>query len=412
MSPSPPLPRKAPVGLKNLGKNLLLILLSLTAALALMEMTLRFYNPLGFRIKGDKIVLPVNKNEIRPHPQAKKLDPLVTVHRNSLGFRGAEPPPDLSRQLSLITVGGSTTECRELADDRTWTFLLGDKLARDFQPLWINNAGLSGHSTFGHTVLMQDYIIRIKPRVVVFLIGMNEMGREDAIGVDRNLEKGLTLKSFRSLERFLAALADRSEAAAALLNLKRYFFPKVERAITYNEVDLKALPTLEMSAEARASMQKLHEDRYLGPYQARLANLVRLAQEHHLTPVLMTQPALFGRATDELTGVDLGKIKATTTMNGEVAWEILELYNDVTRQVGQAAGVLVIDAARELPKSSRYYYDLAHYTNAGAGKLAEITYAGLKPFLAQNYPEYRAGGFPRTPSGAGPEAGLKPGSTN
>ncbi len=389
MNPAMPQPGKVISGWKNLARNLLLLLLSLIAALAVVELTLRFYNPLGFRLKGDKIILPVNKNEIRPHPQARKLDPLVTVHRNALGFRGEEPPPDLDRKLSLITVGGSTTECRELADDRTWTFVLGEKLAKDFQPLWVNNAGLSGHSTFGHLVLMQDYILKIKPKVVVFLIGMNDIGREDAIGVDRNLEKGLSLKSFRSLERFLAAASDHSETAAALLNLKRYFFPKVETAVTYNEVDLTALPTLEMSGDTRAAIHKLHETRYLRPYKARLAQLIKMAREHGIQPVFMTQPALFGPVQDDLTGVDLGRLKATATMNGAAAWEILELYNDATRQVGREAGVPVIDAARELPKNSRYYYDLAHYTDAGAEKLAAIAYGGLEPFLAQTFSEYR-----------------------
>ncbi len=48
--------------------------------------------------------------------------------------------------------------------------------------------------------------------------------------------------------------------------------------------------------------------------------------------------------------------------------------------------VLVIDLAREMPKGSRYYYDLIHYTNAGAEKVADLVAAHLTPFLAQKFP--------------------------
>jgi hypothetical protein len=66
----------------------------------------------------------------------------------------------------------------------------------------------------------------------------------------------------------------------------------------------------------------------------------------------------------------------------------MELYNDVTRQVGKDQGVLVIDLARKLPKSSLYYYDFEHYSNEGAERAAEIIGSHLSPYWAQKYPAY------------------------
>ena len=74
-----------------------------------------------------------------------------------------------------------------------------------------------------------------------------------------------------------------------------------------------------------------------------------------------------------------------------LGWEVLELYNDVVRQRGREAGVLVIDLAREMPKNSAYYYDLMHYTNAGAALVADIVAAHLTPFLAKKFPAYYQG---------------------
>ena len=51
----------------------------------------------------------------------------------------------------------------------------------------------------------------------------------------------------------------------------------------------------------------------------------------------------------------------------------------------------MIDLAREMPKNSAYYYDLMHYTNAGAALVADIVAAQLTPFLARKFPAYYQG---------------------
>jgi lysophospholipase L1-like esterase len=377
--------------LSNIGKNLLVLLISFTLVLGLCELALRIYNPLGFRIKGDKIILPINKKEIIHHEHGLgKLDKVIINQRNSLGFRGPEPPADFSRDLTIVTVGGSTTECFDLAEDKTWPHVLGVDLQRDFKPLWLNNAGLSGNSTFGHYILMQDYLVKLKPKVVIFLVGINDQG----IRGERDFDQRIHGFNARSLERFLASAAVHSELASAALNLYRFYFPKSVMMNNQNkpqEIDFKKLPHLDVSAEARAALIKEHRDRYLGPYKARLEKLITICREHTIMPVLVTQPVLYGEVVDEATGVDLGHRFVGDDLDGATAWQVLELYNDVTREVGRERGVLVIDLAREMPKNSTYYYDLMHYTNAGAARVGDIIAARLQPVLAQKFPAYYQG---------------------
>jgi lysophospholipase L1-like esterase len=352
---------------------------------------LRVYNPLGFRIKGDKIILPINKKEIIHHEHGLgKLDKVVVHQRNSLGFRGPEPAADFSHDLTIVTVGGSTTECFDLAEDKTWPHVLGVNLQRDFKGLWLNNAGLSGNSTFGHYILMQDYLVKLKPKVAIFLVGINDLG----IRGERDFDQRIHGFNARSLERFLASAAVHSELAAAALNLYRYYFPKSVMMNNQNkpqEIDFKKLPYLDVSAEAKAAIIKEHRDRYLRPYKARLEKLITICREHTIMPVLLTQPVLYGEGVDEASGVDLGHRFVGDDLDGATAWQVLELYNDVTREVGRERGVLVIDLAREMPKNSTYYYDLMHYTNAGAARMAEIVAAQLTPFLAKKFPAYYQG---------------------
>ena len=61
------LPTTLRIRLGNVVKNILVLLISLILVLGICEIILRVYNPLGFRIKGDKIILPINKKEIIYH---------------------------------------------------------------------------------------------------------------------------------------------------------------------------------------------------------------------------------------------------------------------------------------------------------------------------------------------------------
>jgi lysophospholipase L1-like esterase len=368
--------------LANVGKNILVLLISFILVLGICELILRIYNPLGFRIKGNHIILPINKQETIHHEHGLgKLDKVVVLQRNSLGFRGPEPPADFSRYLTIVTVGGSTTECFDLAEDKTWPHDLAVNLQRHFNDLWLNNAGLSGNSTFGHSILMKDYLVQLKPKVVIFLVGINDLG----IRGERDFDQRIHGVNFRSLERFLASAAVHSELATAALNLYRYYFPKsvmINNQRDPQEIDFDKLPHFQVSAAARAALLKDHQDHYLRPYKARLEKLLAMCREHNILPVLVTQPVLYGE------GVDLSHRFVAKDMDGVTAWQVLELYNGVTREVGREQGVLVIDAAREMPKNSASYYDLMHYTNAGAARMADIVAAHLEPLLAGKFPQY------------------------
>jgi lysophospholipase L1-like esterase len=59
----------------------------------------------------------------------------------------------------------------------------------------------------------------------------------------------------------------------------------------------------------------------------------------------------------------------------------LEIYNAATRRVAEREHVLLIDLARKLPKDSRYFSDLVHFSKLGAAKIAEIASPSLLPSL-------------------------------
>ncbi|MHB9073164.1 MAG: SGNH/GDSL hydrolase family protein [Desulfobaccales bacterium] len=366
---------------KNCFKNISLTVLGCIMALVVLELLLRVYNPLEIRFKPDRIVLPVNKRYIINNAGKFTKLPPTTIHtKNSLGFRGAPPPADFKDDLTIVTIGGSTTECFYLSDGRTWPDLLGQELSRDFKRVWINNAGLDGATTYRHIILMEDYLIKLRPKVVLFLTGINDVG---AGNLDATGHRGHYL---RDLWR---AFLYRSEVYSLEQNLYHYLIAQ-SRGLRHDEINLSKVETLDHPSEA-AARQTLQDYRThsLPFFAQRLERLIQISRAHGIEPVLITQPTLYGPGVDPVTGVNLATLKVQDRFNGQMMFDFIELYNEVTRQVAQKHGVLLIDLARELPRNSAYYYDYLHYTEPGAAAVAAIVDRHLTPWLAQRYPAFR-----------------------
>jgi lysophospholipase L1-like esterase len=363
--------------LSNVLKNFLVILLGLVLSLVVLEIALRLFPPFEMRFKPDRIVLPVNRRYILDNTEKfpHKL-PKTTIHtKNYLGFRGAPPPKDFADYLTLVTIGGSTTECFYLSDGKTWPDLLGAKLARDFPRFWINNAGLDGTTTYGHIILLEDFVVKLKPKVVLFLVGINDVG----VGEVHDKPKG-------GFGGWLKRMTNKSEVYALGLNIYRYLVAR-HRGLQHQEVNLKAQGSLEVPEAVQRQTLRKYRDKYLPYYRARLETLIKDCRTHGIVPVFVTQPTLYGPGIDPLTGVDLAKIKLGDNQNGALRYALMDMYNDTLRQVCQQEKVKCIDLAREMPRNSAYYYDYLHYTEAGAAEVAAIIYRDLRPFLAKRYQE-------------------------
>jgi lysophospholipase L1-like esterase len=356
--------------------RLRVVIVQAVVVLALLEIGLRIYQPVPFRVKGQKINLPVREVTIYRHPETHKLDPLTRDTKNSLGFRGPEPPRDFAKHLTLLTIGGSTTECHFLDDGKTWTDVMSRTLQADFPGIWVNNAGLDGQSTYGHLVLLNDFVAALRPAIAVFLIGINDVGLERTNGFDAALTPD-SAKRWHALETFLI---DHSELLSFAQNV--YRASRAHQAgFGHSEVDLRTVNRLSLDERTMEAELQRHQRLYLDSYAERVGSIVKISRRSGIEPVLVTQPALFGETVDPTTGVDLATVQVNGGANGALAWRRLEMYNDVTRRIANRDGVLLIDLAHEMPKDSRLFYDFLHFTNAGAERVGLLIAAGLAPHI-------------------------------
>ncbi|MGZ5302988.1 MAG: SGNH/GDSL hydrolase family protein [Bacteroidia bacterium] len=345
----------------------------LLISVIVLEIFLRIYNPFSPRLKGNTIVIPANKRYIYKNDRIPGLDEKIIHTKNSLGFRGAEMPANFNRKISIIAVGGSTTECYVINDGKDWPSLVQKNLYKEIPDIWMNNAGFNGHSTFGHNVLLKEHILKLRPDYMMFLVGINDVERDDLVNMDSislatDLYKGRNWKG---------KIIDLFELSSTIVNL--YYTYEAHTLQIYDVLYTPDSDTLTLSYEQQlAELNKQHK--YLKAFKNRLLKLVNLCEVNNVTPILITQPTLLGSGYDSVTRIDYNKVKHLTR-NGFVQWLVLEQYNQETRNVGKETNTFVIDLGKKLPKKSVYFYDAIHFTNAGAQKVAEIVAADLLPYL-------------------------------
>jgi lysophospholipase L1-like esterase len=250
---------------------------------------------------------------------------------------------------SIFTVGGSTTECSLLDDKKTWTALLGEKLKAQHPKLWINNAGLDGATTYGHNILLDDYLLKLKPNMIIFLIGVNDRGKkdfnnEDAILIDRR-------------ESLIMKLIKKSEIANLSNNIYMMYkthkvnighdLGKSKNQDALIEYEVDSLSIKKMYFEHKLSLSK---------YKSRIDKLSVKCIKNNIKPVFVTQPLLYA---------------------GQ-AWAIMELYNQELKKYCLEKNIDCIDLANLMPKKALYFYDEMHYTNKGAEVVADLIYQNIK----------------------------------
>ena len=384
----------------NMAKNFILLIASCLFCLFISELVLRIYNPFELRLRGNQIELPRNKTYIFEQNVSKRVKKTIIHTKNSLGFRGSNPPNKFDEHLTIIAVGGSTTECLFLTDNTDWPYILGKLLASHFNKIWINNTGLDGHSTYGHLVLLKSYIGKIKPKIAIFLIGMNDVNLNSKN--DYDIEAAVEEKDayiFKRVKCFVKnsyllslcgnlILGIRSNMKSIghrnidmlSANVNDYFIEK-------NKININAHNIMIDEDLSREILNAYINQNYFN-YIKRLESIVKYCKQKGIRPIFITQPLLFGEGIDPETGINLETFYFDGGLNGKLRWKVLELYNDATRRVGREQGIIVVDLANKMPKSLAYFYDEAHYTEEGSILVADIIAKDLIPKLKILYNQY------------------------
>lgn len=345
------------------GKRSFLFVFTLLLVVALLEVGMRIVSPGSvFHASFD----------LRPHVRVTLESDLPgvmsggTYSTNRWGMRGEEPPEDWDSWTTVICVGGSTTQCFELDDSRTWPALLQRNL-RDSEPrTWVGNGGLGGHGTRGHLVFMDEVIDVTRPDIALFLVGANEMVIYNGMGPGRQANLG----TFQpNLGWWLFC---NSRIVQIAYSLKKSVIDEVPVQGTDWAQGFNSIPFEGPEAPTPDDLHELMVDPDFTRNNVR--ELIEKARAMGVTPVFLTQPLAFDD-TEYWRGIFgdfLWKIEEPDhILSAATVWRMLDTLNQDVLDVCAEEGVACYDLASAVPHDLSYFYDGTHLNDAGAALVAD-----------------------------------------
>lgn len=299
-----------------------------------------------------------------------------TYSVNALGLRGPEVDLD-DRDLKILCVGGSTTECVIVPDEKTWPWRLQDKLAERLdQKVFVGNAGISGQHTLHHAYQIANYAHVPEFDWVIVMCGMNDMGLVKNAGIvptdaDTIAGEALTpVLKYRFYYRH-AGLVRLTQRVLALAGRGRTVVQdgmadwlRVERAKRE-----KALETGNVVDEvADADLATWCEE-----YRANLQAVIHACRERRVKLLMVTQATLYRKDLPP----DLQKLLFSVNPDGSASSlayleKVIRAYNRTMVQLCREEAIPCLDLDARLPKDTTVFFDDCHFNVTGCEKVADI----------------------------------------
>ena len=336
--------------------KLALVALSTFCSLLFIEAALRLIAP-STPFHSTFALYPHRKRLLRVTMQGKTK--VITQSTNAWGLRGDEPPSDWEKFTTIVTIGGSTTQCYYLDDAATWPAQLQKKLSATEPNIWVGNAGLDGHTTYGHVQLMKQVIAYIHPKIIIVLCGINDTAQ--------TLHP--TSTAYDNPGRWTWRLYTHSRVARMLYTwflIARHKAYHVQESPRGYDPQPLAAPD---SAPTREELQPR-----LAAYQDRIHQMIEMARAMNARIIFLTQPVLWDNSPFWQTheGDFFWMQGQPQHYSGATCWDILKQYNQALLDECRTEHIESLDAASSIPHSSLYFYDYMHFNDAGvAAKVAD-----------------------------------------
>jgi len=290
----------------------------------------------------------------------------VYYSTNKWGMRGDPIPSEWDSKRSIVIIGGSTTQCMYLSDDKTWPAQLQNCLLSADTSIIVQNAGLDGHSTRGHLLLMEKVIPKIKPDMVIFLIGVNDLGHslnEERFILGNPYEQtsiAYNLFTYSRLAQFIYTWQQ------ILINKA----PVVEKT-KYGQPNGYAGKPLLQKSPLPDSLESILPS--LREFEENIVELHKRAREESVEILFLTQPMLFDSTSewDSIEGRSYWLGKQELVISAATYWRMMSIFNRHLVRVCDSLNVPCFDLASQIPHRQQYFYDHVHFNEAGAAFVAE-----------------------------------------
>jgi lysophospholipase L1-like esterase len=349
------------------------------------------YLPTWIGVKGENRVVDTRGLHGVPYPQ-------VTFRRNSFSYTDDREDlalhPKSPDEFRIVCIGGSTTECFALERRESWPAVLQTLLQKQLgekKHVSCVNLGVCNTPLRTYLATLAYYGIHLQPDVVIFYVGLNDLGfgvkfPEDPafeVPYDPFARDKLSLSpawqyqllSRTQLGRHLRSLLKRDNPGSHRPGDPRYFADYVPDPASFKEVDLS------FTMDPVAARE----------YSTNLRSAAGICQANRCQMLVLTAPALW--RTDRMTDEEMKQLWLRPARGARVASaatcrRLLNARNDLTRTICRESSIPWMDLATMVPSSLEFFYDDVHLNVAGARLVAsKVAQELTSPRFAGSLPQ-------------------------
>lgn len=280
---------------------------------------------------------------------------------------------------TIVFLGGSTTECFAVDEDKRFPYLSG-RLLEKKTGLKVNsiNSGVMGNHSMHSIDILLNKIVPMKPDIAVMMHNTNDLSILIHEGTywSKNPYRSLLVQK-EGLSTFYLI---RSIKNMTIPHLYEFIKEKVNLGlIVGNMVNQK--PVDEFAA-SRGKKIELDFEKLSSVFRSNLELFVRMCKIYGIEPVLMTQANRYKETLDPEFDEMIKKL-SDKGLDYQEYKKVYEGFNQTIRDVGSEMDVLVVDLDKAIPKERQYLKDVVHYKTAGSVMAAEAIAENMTSLLAQ-----------------------------
>lgn len=317
--------------------------------------------------ESSTIVIP-DKHYLKDTDSLEVKEYLLRVDKN--GF--IEPNnKDDNITKSIYFLGGSTTECLYVDEDKRFPILVEKNIENKLSmKLNTYNSGVSGNNSFHSIDIILHKIIPLNPDYIVLMHNINDihMYIDNKDGYWGNVEgKSLIIKEKDKL---------------VLGEIVKKLFPEIRKVIrnAYYKYFPKKLDEL---ASMRGKKIHLDKAKILNAFKNNLELFIALSKIYDFKPVLMTQFNRFTKEPDSLIKKIVSKsLEESFGIKYNNYYDLYSKMNEIIRIVSKKHKIKLIDLDILVPKESEYIYDSVHLNTKGSIYVSEII---SRELIADNF---------------------------
>lgn len=373
---------------RNSKKVVVLIVLVAVGGLALVtEKILASRNQGQINLVGIKRSIklrefePLYRNILTPNASAMRMSDSLAQkpYRLQVDRQGFIMPSKTHEHpdLSMVFLGGSTTECTYVDENLRFPYLAG-RLVEQKTGLKVNayNAGRSGNNTLHCLNILLNKVVNLQPDIVVLMENINDL----AILMYEKTYWNTNPSRSPIQERLPSFKTVGQDLRQTFYLVRDLTFPNLARAVKgifHTDRKGKADEFKDVRGKKIIIDQKL----LVREFTLNLQTFINICRARGIAPVLMTQASRLTDNPDPLIKKMMNNLEVTQGITYVEFKGAFDRLNQAIREVGAKNGVLVIDLAKEIPPVRENICDVAHFNDTGSRLVAETITAYLTPVI-------------------------------